>query len=296
MKGLAGVLIVIGLCTSSFSQDLMHQMLETERAFAKSAFESGPRTAFVGFLADDSIIFRPNALNGTEFWRSNTDPLSLILVRKSIYSDIASNGLMGYTTGNWRTFTRGKGESQAEFGQFVSIWEKRGKEQFQIALDIETKHDKLPFFETDRVLRAKRSKDLNKRGWSPADASMNFFRDSMGPGALGGAYERFAADDVRILIDRRPPILGKKYVVSEMKRYLSIAFPARVVSHQAADMAYVWNPCEYANSNEGLEKGNCLHVWKLRNKKWWIVLGVFAAVPNDDLPTLKRSIERKKKQ
>ena len=52
-------------------------------------------------------------------------------------------------------------------------------------------------------------------------------------------------------------------------------------------MAYTWNPCEFADNNEGMEKGTCLHIWKLRNKKWWIVLGVFARIPNETPPSLK---------
>jgi len=105
--------------------------------------------------------------------------------------------------------------------------------------------------------------------------------------ALGGAYKKFAAEDVRILHDGSPPITGKKKVVSEMKRYISINFPKKVALLQAADMAYTWNACEFADSNEGIEKGNCLHVWKLRDKKWWIVLGVFARMPDDTPPALK---------
>jgi hypothetical protein len=72
-----------------------------------------------------------------------------------------------------------------------------------------------------------------------------------------------------------------------MKRYKSIEFPTKVAMFQAADMAYVWNPCQYANSNEGTERGNCLQVWKLRNKKWWIVVGVFARVESEKPPELK---------
>ena len=101
---------------------------------------------------------------------------------------------------------------------------------------------------------------------------------------------------MRILIEREPPILGKKRVVKEMQRYISIEFPKKVALFQAADMAYTWNACQYANSNEGVEKGNCLHIWKLRNKKWQIVLGVFARVTSDVRPTLKEREKRKKSE
>ena len=73
-------------------------------------------------------------------------------------------------------------------------------------------------------------------------------------------------------------------MVSEMRRYKSVEFPKKVHLYESADMAYIWNPCEYENNDEGTIQGNCLHVWKLRDKKWWIVLGVFAPFPNEKPP------------
>ena len=97
---------------------------------------------------------------------------------------------------------------------------------------------------------------------------------------LGGAYDKFAADDVRILRDGAPPIIGKKLAVKAMDDYISVMFPRKYVLFQSTDMAYTWNPCNFDNSNEGMVEGNCLHIWKLRKKKWYIVLGVFAPIPN----------------
>jgi ketosteroid isomerase-like protein len=280
-------LITFLFCASTVAQVDLQGMLETESAFVHAASEKGAKSAFLEFLTSDSVIFRPAPINGLEFWNARADAPDESLVRKSIYADISANGLLGYTTGNWRLYQKGKSESMADFGQYVTIWEKRQDGKFRATLDIVTTHEKLPFTETDRTWRFDRNKDLNKRGWSPADASMNFQRMSMGEGRLGGAYKRFAARDVRLLVEQEPPILGRKNVVSEMNRYLAAVFPKKVVMFQAADMAYVWNPCEYAINDEGLEKGNCLHVWKLRDKKWWIVLGVFAVIPNETPPVLR---------
>jgi hypothetical protein len=61
-------------------------------------------------------------------------------------------------------------------------------------------------------------------------------------------------------------------------------------------MAYTWNPCQFANSQEGMEQGNCLQIWKLRNKKWWIVLNIFSRIPNETPPSLKLSEKNRAKQ
>lgn len=295
MKGFIVSIVTILFCTVTFAQSDVRQMLEAEKAFQQTAADKGLKAAFLDSLADDSIIFNPEAVNGKEYWGKREDSPDVTLVRIPTYSDISYNGVLGYTMGNWRQYPKGKSESLAKFGQYVTVWEKRNG-KFFASLDIDINHDKLPFSETDRVLRTNKTQEANIRGWSPADASMNFLRMSMSNDRLGAAYKKFSADDVRLLIEREPPILGKKRVVSEMKRYMSIEFPKKVALFQAADMAYTWNACQYANSNEGVEKGNCLHVWKLRDKKWLIVLGVFARVESETKPTLKiRQKSRKSK-
>jgi ketosteroid isomerase-like protein len=283
--GLIGSLFLFSVVT--YSQTDVQPLLDSEQSFDQIAASNGIKSAFLQFLADDAIIFRPGPTNGREFWQRSDEPPNKLLSRNVTYADISANGLLGYTTGNWRLYEKGKSESFAKFGQYVTIWEKKPNGQFLATIDISIDHDKLPFSETDRTPHGKQTRDINQRGWSPANASMSFTRLSMAPGALGGAYLQFAGKDMRFLRDGAPPIIGKKNVVEATRHYLSIRFPENIILYQAADMAYTWNPCEFADSNEGMEKGNCLHIWKLRNKKWWIVLGVFARIPNETPPVLK---------
>ena len=289
-KFIAPVFLIL-FCLPAFAQTDLDQMFVTEKAFVQSVADKDIRSAFLEVLASDSIIFRPNAVNGREYWTKRTNSPNETLVRIPAYGDIASNGKLGYTMGNWRSFPKGKSEAFADFGQYVTVWEKRG-DKFVASLDIGITHEKLP--EDDRDNRINRTRDPNKNGWSPADASMNFLKMSMGRSRLGAAYKEFAANDVRLLIEREPPIIGKKNVVKETNRYVSIEFPKKVALFQAADMAYTWNACQYANSFEGIEQGNCLHIWKLRDKKWRIVLGVFARVTSDTPPELKVKPKKKK--
>jgi len=116
---------------------------------------------------------------------------------------------------------------------------------------------------------------------------MNFTRASMAPEALAGAFEQYAGDDIRFLRDDAPPILGKKDVIKATRKYRSIRFPTKIALYQSADMAYTWNPCKFADSVEGIEEGNCLQVWKLREKKWLIVLSIYSKIPTVTPPVLK---------
>jgi len=285
--------LAVAICLSSHTRSWgqiaadAQPVVDAQRSFVALAESEGIKSAFTKSLARDSTIFRPGPVNGLEYWKASKDPSSLLLSRNITYADVASNGLMGYTTGNWRQYERGKSESYAKFGQYVTVWEKQPDGKWLATIDIGISHDKLPFSETDKILHKRETRDPNKRGWSPADASMNFTRASMAPEALGGAFEQFAADDVRFLRDDAPPILGRKDVIRATRKYRSIRFPERIALFQSADMAYTWNPCKFADSDEGIEEGNCLQIWKLRDKKWLIVLSIYARVPTVTPPVLK---------
>ena len=293
MKGIifliSVVLLTLAISGQSRSQidTDVQPVIDTEKSFEAVAGAQGIKQAYLNFLSSDSIIFRPGPINGQKYWKESKDPASLLLSRNVTYADVSSNGLMGYTTGNWRIYEKGKSEASAKFGQYVTIWEKKPDGKWQASIDINISHDKLPFSETDRVLKKEQTRDANKREWSPADASMNFTRASMAPEALGGAFEQYAGDDIRFLRDGAPPILGKKDVVKATRKYRSIRFPSNITLFQSADMAYTWNPCKFADSIEGVEEGNCLQVWKLRDKKWEIVLGIYSKIPVEKPPVLQ---------
>lgn len=285
-KGVISLIVFLS-CTGVFAQADKQLLFDAEKAFSQAAAERGMKSAFLEFLADDGVLFRPTAVNGKDYWKINEDPAGAQLIRNMTFGDVSSNGRLGYTTGNWRLYQKGKSEAEAEFGQYVTVWEKKPDGKFRASLDIGTRHEKLSFKETNHPWPIGGTSEANAIGWSAADPSMNFLKMSMSNRTLGGAYDVFADKNVRLLRDGAPPIVGKKNVVKAMKQYISVAFPRRVALLETGDMAYVWNVCEFADSNEGREQGNCLHIWKLHDEKWRIVLGVFASVPNTTPPVLK---------
>lgn len=285
-KGVISLAILL-FCTSVFAQPDRQKMFDTEKAFFRAAAEKGMKSAFLQFLADDGILFRPTAVNGKDFWKLYKEQPSQQLVRIMTFGDISSSGRLGYTTGNWRIYEKGKSESQADFGQYVTIWEKKPDGNFRASLDIVIRHEKMSWRLTDHPWPTGGTSEANAEGWSAADPSMNFLKMSMSYRTLGGAYDEFADRNVRLLRDGAPPIVGKKNVVKATKQYISVAFPRKVALFETGDMAYVWNVCEFADSNEGREQGNCLHIWKLHDEKWRIVMGVFASIPNTTPPVLK---------
>ena len=272
----------------------LNTILDAERALGEATVARGQKAAFVEFLTDDSIIFRPEAINGKDFWTRQTELSGSNLTRTMTFADVAANGLLGYTTGNWQLKRKEPEVDVVTYGNYVTIWERRNGAGFRAVIDISIRHDE-PNGPAEPVDRKRPpEQNPNKYGWSPADTAMKFLQAGMTAGGLAGAYNQFADDDVLLLIDREAPIQGKKRVVRETKRFISTKFPLKVAMYQSADMAYFWNQCHYANSEEGQEVGNCLQILKLRKNKWYIVLGVFARVASEKPPVLTAKPTRKR--
>ena len=78
-------------------------MVEAERKFYQTGQEKGTRAAFLEFLADDAIIFRPGPVNGKESWNERADT-TLDLVWEPTFAAVSRSADFGYDTGpsKWR--------------------------------------------------------------------------------------------------------------------------------------------------------------------------------------------------
>lgn len=289
MKPYLTLLLIAVAHSFASGQSDFQLMVDADRAIANAAVQNGTRSAYLEYLADDGVIFRPDAVNGKDYWNLHKQEPAVILKRTMERADIAASGLLGYTSGTWEETPRMPTGPARQVGQYVTVWSKKPSGKFLAIIDILTKYDEAAAPVGNPVLVTNLPKDINRRRWSAADPSMNFLKMGMNRGGLGNAFDEFAAEDVRLIIEENPPIFGRKNAVKAMKKYLSVAFPRKVSLLESSDLAYAWNPCEYANSEEGMERGNCLNIWKLRSKKWYITLGVFARVPNTVKPTIKVS-------
>lgn len=290
--------VVFALLLTSFSVPFYGQakfsadaLYAAQERFAHTAAAKGEGAAFLDNLTDDAIVFRPVPTQGLKFWRDHDEPVPITVDRTVNNMDMSSDGRLGYTTGMWRS-TRKDGPNTIEhYGEYVTIWERREGKPFKVVLDITTRHDDI---QSAFAAGTPATYDTNAKGWSATNDAMRYLRTAMNMGqGIAAALKSTTMDDVRLLVDDQPPITGRDKVVEAAKRYTAIGFPSMVTIYQSGDMAYFWNQCRYQNSSEGLERGNCLQVMKLRNKKWWITLAAFARLEDDRAPVLTPGTKRK---
>jgi hypothetical protein len=266
------------LAVGTPGQSELTRLVETEKAFARTAAEKNTKTAFLEFLADDAITFNPTAGNGKVFWRSRPDSPAL-LVWTPAFADISSNAVLGYTTGPWEFRAKGRDDSPSAFGHYVSIWQKQPDGNFKAVLDIGISHPAMPLVREWTSPRDS-GRELNEKKISAADTSAQFYETAENQNAEK-AYKNFFAEDGRLYRNGKFPVFGKKNALEEVKKTKDkIRFGPRSLFVSAADLAYTTNTYVlYDKTRTITENGNFVQIWKLRGGRWQIVLDLFNPLP-----------------
>lgn len=103
-----------------------------DAAFATLAGEIGQHGAFIEYLADDAVLFRPEAVAGQP-WLAAHEPAGGRLEWSPIAAAADCTGRLAVTTGAWR-YSNAQGGEPVE-GHYLSIWRPDEDGQWRVVLD-----------------------------------------------------------------------------------------------------------------------------------------------------------------
>jgi ketosteroid isomerase-like protein len=132
-SGLAVVFIAALGGQSSDLKSELAALVQSELRFSKAAEGGGMRDAFLQFLADRSIVFRPNPVDGRK-WYSENPPADGVLSWYPVFADIAGTGDLGYTTGPYE-YRAGNSGAAVQHGRYMSVWRKQPDGTWKVAVD-----------------------------------------------------------------------------------------------------------------------------------------------------------------
>jgi ketosteroid isomerase-like protein len=262
--------------------DAVRAMVDAERRFYQTGQEHGTRAAFLTFLADDSIVFRPGPLNGREVWTKRAEN-GLDLIWEPTFAVMARSGDFGYTTGpaKWKA---SKTETKLlGYGTFVSIWKKQPDGTWKVALDAGTetpeptgKSESLRMVSSDKPPKAKPDPDSARKAFEQAQKK---FAEAAKADS-GRAALAVAADDIRVYRDAHFPAVGLASaggLLTAQGRKLLLETLGGDMSH-SADLAYTYG--KYSSAGEGNEKGHYFQIWQRDDAGHWkLVLDWQQALP-----------------
>ena len=143
MKIYLTLLLLLLLSSSAFPQTPLQDMVKTEQAFSKMAEEKNTRDAFMAFIAEDGLLFRPGAVNGKKWMIEHPVPASdkkPLLAWQPLFAGMALAGDLGFTTGPWEFKEDVKDPTPAGYGHFVTLWKKQADGSWKFVVDLGIQH------------------------------------------------------------------------------------------------------------------------------------------------------------
>jgi ketosteroid isomerase-like protein len=290
MKGLIGLLTIsllaVYAANAQSQSSPLQLMVETERAFAQASFDKSTREAFLAFIADDGILFRPTAVKGKEWILSHPLPPSpkrQLLSWQPTFADISASGDLGYTTGPWQFRPDINDEKPSAFGDFITVWKKQPDGSWKFAVDLGISHPE-PTLVSKMVEFAKESKsNRKKKRVHSSDLIQQEQLVSAGCKKVDArtCFAAHLAKDARLFRESKLPFVGSAAAIGALTEAMWTWQPIAADVSQAGDIGYSYGTYELKDGNSLIEHGNYLRVWKNEDGVWKVVIDVANPLPED---------------
>jgi len=285
--------IILGLAAAAGGQldnRSFQGLVDAERAFSRMSEDKGAREAFLYYLADDSVVFRPKPVPGRKAYEGMPPSTGGVLIWSPEFAEVSARGDIGYTTGPYTAKDRSKPGAPAAYGHYVSVWERQANGEWRVALDAGIRHPQSgPAAKTVATLPTGYKRWRGPRVDRDSERTVLLqeeagFAQTARAEGLSEAYLTYAADDVRFYRDGELPVTGKadllKLVSSSACKYSW--GPVDGVVSSTGDIGYVFGGSEgvSADKNVPFETTSYLRIWrKLAGGQWRIVLDLAVPVP-----------------
>ncbi len=278
------VLFLPGFAQLSVAQASLESLVSAEKAFAKMSQETNTKNAFVHFLGDSSIIFRPGPVPGKAVWEDAEEGNDL-LSWKPAFADIAASGDLGYTTGPFEYKGERTDEKVAGTGHYVSVWKKEKDGAWKVALDIGIGHPPAPekAFATSAIAPKAVKQKPGANAATELMQTDQAFCEQQNKNGLS-AYNEWLSSEAKIYRPGDAPYDAKETIqplLAATDKQFSFQ-PVRADVAASGDLGYV-----YGGGTVAIKQGesvknlniNYLRIWKKEGGQGWkIVLDLVGVI------------------
>jgi len=263
----------------------LKSLVEAERVFSKTSEKKGIREAFLTFLSDDAILFRPNPVNGRQYMTAQSEDRGK-LTWTPTFADVSAAGDLGYTTGPYQY--RPPASEDAGHGHYVSVWKKQLNGKWRVVIDLGIVHPQPEAPPGDVSSPSAAGASAAKADLEGARSSLlgvdTAFSDLSVDQGLLTAYDAYAADEIRLYRMREFPQIGKpamRATLSETAGRLTWK-PSGGEVAQSGDLGVTYGVTEFLPGNvQGVSPstGSYMRIWRRQPAGWKVVLDVVLLLP-----------------
>ncbi len=296
MKNLLSLLVLLMLilfgCHQNINSDNEFNLLiESERSFSKASAEQGIRDAFLSYLADDAVIFRPNPIAAKPFYL-NREKTPGLLTWEPEYANISLAGDLGYTTGPYE-FRKNKDAKKADgHGHYVSIWKKQSDGSWRVVIDCGIAHPKADTLfilnesltkttrPSPRILAKDELMSEQQKLLETDIANLKSISDL----GIAQAFLDYGDDQARYYRMNAFPIIGKENIMSSMYSQPGHISGKPITAEIAVsgDLGYTYGLSKLMTDAE-TKANSYLRIWKKKpDGKWKVVLDLENPIPSKE--------------
>jgi len=257
-------------------QAALDGLVAAEKAFSKKAGETTIHDAFVAFMAQDGVLFRPEPMNAQEFL-SKQPARPGLLTWFPAYAEVSLAGDLGYDTGPAEY--RDKAGDPPGRSQFATVWKKQGDGTWKAMVDLGVQDTpplpvaialKGPAKIAESAL-PKVDAGALKTGLLEADRA---FSKAAGEKGSTAAYSGVLTDDARLLRSEREMATGKADVLAVLAEDKTPVRwePAGGGVARSGDLGYTYGILEHrasAPESDWAKTGNYMRVWRRAADGTW---------------------------
>jgi ketosteroid isomerase-like protein len=296
----AGGYLAAGMTTGPGQADrerALTSLIEAECSFASLSEQKGIREAFLTFLAEKAIVFRPGPVEGRPIYEKMDPANPTVLTWAPAVAEVSTAGDLGYTSGPYEV-RPGRGAEPTGFGHYVSIWKKQADGGWRVLLDIGIQHGHpeslapVPSVEIPQAkatLEALSPEALREEERAFGERAGSFEKETASRGSRK-ALSAFAADDIRVYRPGRFPSVGKRAFETIIPSGAGRIAPGSERRNAAyhvglawsGDLAYCYGSFEISKDRAVVETTAYLRIWRKDiSGLWRICLDIELDVPPD---------------
>jgi ketosteroid isomerase-like protein len=282
---LAILLLFLGSSIVADGQTPLQEMVKTEQGFSKMAEQKNTRDAFMAFIADDGLLFRPGAVNGKKWMIEHPVPASdkkPLLAWQPKFAGMAASGDMGFTTGPWEFKNDIKDEKPSGYGHFVTVWKKQNDGSWKFVVDLGITHPDSGGPQTLWHPEDKTNETTAKTVASEGAVKGLLDRDRMLSVAtvdqlLAKAFFAFSSPEVRLYRASSLPFIGREASADALAKTKGqfVSKPIGGDVSRAGDLGYTHGTYELTDDMKRvIERGSYVRIWQKQGGAWRVVLDV----------------------
>jgi ketosteroid isomerase-like protein len=260
----------------------LDSLVASERAFAAMSAAKGMKEAFLTYLAEDAVVFRPTATNGRKTWEAQP-PSTATLLWEPEFAEVSSAGDLGYTTGPWELHPPADSTGAPApperylYGHFDSVWKRQRGGVWRVVADIGVSHAKPQRggvgsgeFQAGPVLpiRTMNGSRVNLAG---LDRNLSKAMRTLGTPEAIAAH---AAQDLRLNIEGKLPALGIEAAqarLDSLPGFFEFKPEGSGIAY-SGDLCYTYGLAERflsPKAEAATDTSVYLHVWRQEDGRTW---------------------------